>query len=144
MAVIVSGKSCMVESISETPPAGQTVRNEDERYRRGSPPASSGVKAGKAGRPGRSCSPSSPPVSSAAVPPPDAPPPDPDRPAPAHPSDDDLATEALADQIAADEAQEAERAGAGQRPAEWDGSAPAASSSERGPSKPALVAVALV
>jgi len=53
------------------------------------------------------------------VPPPDAPPPDPDRPAPAPPSD-----------------------GGGERPAEWDGSAPARS--ERGPSKLALVAVALV
>jgi peptidyl-prolyl cis-trans isomerase C len=50
------------------------------------------------------------------------------------PSEDDRAIEALADEIAAEEAKEAE----------WEGSTPPAPPAERGPSKLALVAVALV
>jgi peptidyl-prolyl cis-trans isomerase C len=69
----------------------------------------------------------------------------------AAPSDED-AIEALADEIAAEEAEEAERAGAGEpagaevpgTTSEWDGSAPRPpAAAERGPSKLALVAVAL-
>jgi peptidyl-prolyl cis-trans isomerase C len=50
------------------------------------------------------------------------------------PSEDDRAIEALADEIAAEEAKESE----------WEGSTPPAPPAERGPSKLALVAVALV
>jgi peptidyl-prolyl cis-trans isomerase C len=59
-------------------------------------------------------------------------------------SQDDLHIEAMADEIAAEEAEETERAGAGES-TEWDGSAPKPPAApERPPSKVALVAVALV
>jgi peptidyl-prolyl cis-trans isomerase C len=73
--------------------------------------------------------------------PPDDGPPD-DGPPDDGPPEEDRSIEALADDIAAEEAEEAEQ-GAGHS-TEWDGSGPKKPSGEKGPSKLAMVAVALV